>query len=205
MRSLWDKLKEYRYNHCCKQIMRTGKGKLFYNANSKLCLADTGKLILNDELHIGYNALIDNGRSTIIRVDDGAEISVNGKFKVYYGADIICFKNAKLFLNEGFINSDTKIRCFQSIIIGNGVKISHNVTIMDGDGHTIECEGYISQKPVVIENHVWIGTKATILKGVTIGEGAIVAAGAVVTKDVPPHSLVAGNPARVIRQNVSWR
>ena len=59
-------------------------------------------------------------------------------------------------------------------------------------------------RPIDIGNHVWIGSKANILKGIKIGEGAIVASGAVVTKDVPEHSLVAGDPAKVIRQNVEW-
>ena len=60
-------------------------------------------------------------------------------------------------------------------------------------------------KPIHIGNKVWICAKATILKGVTIGDGAIVAAGAVVTKDVPAYSLVAGNPTRVIKENVVWK
>jgi len=51
----------------------------------------------------------------------------------------------------------------------------------------------------VIEDDVWIGFKATILKGVTIGRGSVIAAGSVVTKDVPPYTLVAGNPAQIIR------
>lgn len=53
----------------------------------------------------------------------------------------------------------------------------------------------------MIHDNVWIGTRATILKGVTIGEGAIVAAGAVVTKNVPPHTLVGGVPAKIIKEN----
>ena len=53
--------------------------------------------------------------------------------------------------------------------------------------------------PVVIEDHVWIGFRAIVLKGVTVGRGAVVAAGAIVTKDVPPHSLVVGQPARPVR------
>ena len=56
-----------------------------------------------------------------------------------------------------------------------------------------------SKGPVVIGNNVWIGDKATILPGVTIGDGAVIAANAVVTKDVPAYSVVGGNPARVIK------
>lgn len=205
MKKISDKINEYVYNNRKKQVERFEKGKILCNAGTKFCLAETAKITLYDELHIGYNAFIDNGRSTILRIDDNAEVIVKGKFQAYYGADIICFKNATLTLEGGFINSDVKIRCFNSITIGKGAKISHNVTIMDGDGHIVEYAGYIPIKPIVIENHVWIGTKATILKGVRIGEGAIVAAGSVVTKDVPPHTLVAGNPAKVIKEDIKWK
>lgn len=205
MKKISDKIKEYLYNHKNKQIHCLEKGKLFYNTGTKLILAKTAKIILYDGLHMGYNALIDNGRSTILRLDENTELIVKEKFQVYYGADIICFKNSRLILGGGFINADVKIRCFNSITIGSGVKISHNVTIMDGDGHLLEYEGYIPVKPIVIEDHVWIGTKSTILKGVRIGEGSIVAAGSVVTRDVPPHTLVAGNPARVIKEGIQWK
>ena len=58
----------------------------------------------------------------------------------------------------------------------------------------------VAHAPVVIANKAWIGFNVTVLKGVTIGEGAVVAACAVVTKDIPPYSLVAGNPAQIIRK-----
>lgn len=58
--------------------------------------------------------------------------------------------------------------------------------------------------PISIGNHVWIGTNAIILKGVDIGDGAVVAAGAVVTRSVPPRCIVAGNPAKIVKENVEW-
>ena len=59
---------------------------------------------------------------------------------------------------------------------------------------------YAESKPIVIKDNVWIGRDCRILKGVTVGEGSIVALGAIVTKDVPPYTVVAGNPAKVVKQ-----
>ena len=86
------------------------------------------------------------------------------------------------------------------IYIGNDVLIAAGATLAS-QGHPI-CPprwGRVVSKPVRIGNEVWIGANATILPGVTIGDGSIVAAGAVVTHDVPSFSIVAGVPARVIR------
>jgi acetyltransferase-like isoleucine patch superfamily enzyme len=58
----------------------------------------------------------------------------------------------------------------------------------------------LSESPVVIENDAWIGCMSIVLKGITIGEGAIVGAGSVVTKPIPPYSIVAGNPAQIVRE-----
>lgn len=80
--------------------------------------------------------------------------------------------------------------------------ISENVTIRDDDGHTVA--GRPRQGKIVIGDNVWIGLNSIVLKNVTIGDGAIVAAGSVVTKDVAPATLVGGNPARLIRSEVSW-
>ena len=87
-----------------------------------------------------------------------------------------------------------------------GVKIGNNVDIAQEGNIWTEQHDYNSPtyasvcKPVRIEDYVWVATRATILPGVTIGKGAVVASGAVVTKDVPPLAIVAGVPARVIGQ-----
>ena len=86
------------------------------------------------------------------------------------------------------------------IEIGNSVSISHRVMLITG-GHDVQsCDFREEHRPIKIGDHVWIGAGATILKGVEIGEGSVVAAGAVVVKNVPPFSIVAGVPARVIGQ-----
>lgn len=76
--------------------------------------------------------------------------------------------------------------------------------IRDSNNRTIAYEGYVKDAPVVICDKVWIGARATILCGVTIGKGSIVAAGAVVTKDVPAYCLVGGVPAKILKTNIEW-
>jgi acetyltransferase-like isoleucine patch superfamily enzyme len=99
-----------------------------------------------------------------------------------------------------FINSGSIISASNCIRIGENVQIANQVIIMDGDFHGVEDREDWKVGEIVVEDDAWIASRAMILKGVTIGKGATVAAGAVVTKDVPPYTLVGGVPAKVIRQ-----
>lgn len=191
------------YNLFSNKVIRKG-GKLIPYRNSYFILHKTARIRLKGSLITNSNCIKSNGRSTILRMDNNSELNVDGVFSIYYGGDIVCFKNSKLTLGSGFCNSNVKIRCTESITIGNNVAISHDVTIMDSDAHNIYCEGYQMTKPVRIGNNVWIGSRAMILKGVNIGDGAIIAAGAIVTKDVPANCTVTGSPAKVIKENVKW-
>ena len=102
--------------------------------------------------------------------------------------------------DDTFINSGTSIGSLVSVTIGNHVAIGNYTLILDADYHNpLDHTKPGAKAPIVIHDYVWIGARATILKGVTIGTHAVVAAGAVVTKDVPPYAFVAGVPAKVIR------
>lgn len=95
-----------------------------------------------------------------------------------------------------------------AIDIGADSMLAYDVEVRNGDSHPIfdlgSGERINPARDVHIEDHVWIGGRASILKGVRIGQGAVVALGAVVSRDVPPHTLVAGVPARVIRTGIRW-
>lgn len=100
-----------------------------------------------------------------------------------------------------FINQCCTIYDMGGVDIADLVMIGPNVNIITA-GHALapsQRRAYVEAKPIVIEKNVWIATAATIIGGVTVGENSVVAAGAVVTKDVPPNSFVAGVPAKVIR------
>ncbi|WP_300747629.1 DapH/DapD/GlmU-related protein [Pseudomonas sp.] len=100
-----------------------------------------------------------------------------------------------------FIGSQCAFTGHAAIDLGDQVMIAHKVNLVTA-GHPVEPDkrkAYITAEPIAIETNVWIGAAATILPGVRIGAGSVVAAGAVVTHDVPPATLVAGVPATVIR------
>jgi acetyltransferase-like isoleucine patch superfamily enzyme len=102
----------------------------------------------------------------------------------------------RVFLNEGVYLS-----CVHEITIGDDVAIANDAYLTDSDSHGVEGRE-VRNAPIRIGNGVWIGARALILPGVTIGDRALVAAGSVVTRDVPHDTLVGGNPARVIRELV---
>lgn len=119
--------------------------------------------------------------------------------------------------SDCYVGEHSKIWSARSIIIGDRVLISHAVTILDNMTHPLEAgarhrhfrtiveAGHpkdidLGERPVEVEDDVWIGCQSVILRGVRIGRGAIVGAGSVVTKDVAPGVIVAGNPAKFIRE-----
>lgn len=138
------------------------------------------------------------------RLDHGSTFICKGSYKLYQGASLYVAPGAVLEFvgKKGFVNTNSTINCFEHIVIGDDCGIGDNVTICDSNHHSID--NHVVTSPVVIGNHVWICSNSFILPGVHIGDGAVVAAGAVVTEDVPPHCLVGGVPAKVLKQDINW-
>lgn len=99
------------------------------------------------------------------------------------------------------ISPGVRISAAQSIRIGDNCMLAANVYISDSDWHGLynRIRPFRCTKPVTIENNVWLGERVIVNKGVTIGENSVIGAGAVVTRNIPPNSVAAGNPARVIK------
>lgn len=130
-----------------------------------------------------------------------------------------CDKSTRARIEVGedvYLGDDVLISAMEEIIIERAVMVAHGVQILDNDSHPtdpderfahwrrirhgVKTPVRVASSPIQIREYAWIGLNSLIMKGVTVGEAAIVAAGAVVTRDVPPWTLVAGNPARVVRE-----
>ena len=162
------------------------------------------------------------GKGTIIegKIDirkPGGEISI-GNGCLILGAIVLETENSRVKIgNNVNLGGGTLIDCVCNITIEDDVLISYQCIIQDSDNHSTKYSirkndtadwmnnryhnwDVTPQKPVVLLKGAWIGARATILKGITIGEGSVVAAGSVVTKNVPDWTIVGGNPAKVIRE-----
>ena len=150
-----------------------------------------------------------------IRLKSKNRLSV-GSGSIVEGSLIFDRADAEISIGEDTFIGNSTLICAEKIEIGNDVLIAWGCTIVDHNSHSVSwtqrskdvSDWYRGEKdwtnvkraPVLIGNKVWLGLNAIVLSGVTIGEGAIVGAGSVVTKDVPPWTIVAGNPAKIIRE-----
>ncbi len=156
-------------------------------------------------------------RKNFIRLQKNSELHLGPNVSIMPGAYLSAWPNQHLIFEEDVATgTELYISTSCGLRISKGTMIGHQVTIMDYDGHPIfkRTDGVVleqdnpyggAMQPITIGPHVWIGFRCTILKGVTIGEGAIIGANSVVTRDIPPFTIAAGNPAKVILEEVQWR
>lgn len=149
-----------------------------------------------------------NRGKTSLKMGRESEMTFHGSARICNGCRITIEDGGKLVLGRDvFINENSRITACSEIRIGDGCWIGWDVNIIDTDFHKIignkEIKPFVSG--ISIEDHVWVGARAMILKGVTVGTGAVIAGGAIVTRDVPPGCLAAGNPARIIKENIEWK
>lgn len=103
--------------------------------------------------------------------------------------------------NNVFINYGSSLVASNCVVVGDDCLIGTHVMVMDCDFHRVEDKAWdTTGEPVILENRVWLGNRSIVLKGVRIGHDSVVAAGSVVTRDVPPRTVVAGVPARRVRE-----
>jgi acetyltransferase-like isoleucine patch superfamily enzyme len=189
----------------------TGLRKIANKIDKDSIDKDSNLYIFNENVIIHPSSKISQNRITLkkncsVTVDESSQID---------GSIFFDNENAKVLIGKRSFVSAMVVSA-KSIEIGDDVMIAWGTTIVDHNSHSISFSNrsedvanwlqgkkdwsHVKISPVRICDKVWIGFNAIILKGVTIGEGAVVGAGSVVTKDVPPWTIVAGNPARIIRE-----
>ncbi len=168
----WGKIKFWlNANWQLRKCSSVGK---WVRVNGRLHLFSEGEIVLGDRLLI-----LSHFARTVLACMPGGRLEIGDRTFINYGADIAATKLVK---------------------IGSDCLIGTHTIIMDNDFHGVNDRLSVPEaKPVIIGNNVWIGSRAIILPGVTIGEGSIVGAGSVVTKSIPPYSIAVGNPAKVIK------
>lgn len=151
----------------------------------------------------GYDPKKDNCRIHL----QNSVLRIIGNVSMYPGCILLALYGEITIRNGTEINAPTYVFAKRKVEIGEHCRIARGVTIMDSDFHKLatgDKKPIDNAREVIIGNHCWIGQNTIILKGVTIGAGAIVAAGSVVTKDVKERTLVGGVPAKIIQENVVW-
>ena len=175
-----------------------------------------GKLRKNKIKISGNNNILYIGKNSLLR---DSNIFIKGNNNIIYIGDDCVVNNTSIILdNEGSeirIGNKTSIAKTQivslepyKIEIGEDCMLSYDIEIRNTDSHKIydknTNERINEGSSINIGNHVWLGMRAVILKGVNIGHNSIVAAGSIVTKDVKANTIVSGNPAKQIKENVYW-
>lgn len=177
------------------------------------------KLIKDGNLYVSKSSIIDMCSVTIARPIKGTQNIQIGENSNISCRFVLLNPNAKVVVGSRvFIGGETLIFCYENITIEDDVMISWGCTITDTNAHSISASerlhdvldwnkgeqfknwSVVKNQPTVIKKQSWIGFNSTILKGVEVGEGAIVAAVSVVTKNVKPYTIVAGNPAMHIKE-----
>ncbi|MCW2779215.1 MAG: acetyltransferase [Frankiales bacterium] len=142
----------------------------------------------------GHLPVITNGRNIVL----GARTGFTGRL---LPAQLGASTSGRLVLGDRcFVNQGASVWAEESVVLGDHVLLGDHAAVYDTDFHEVEPGAGVRTAPVVLEDDVWLGRLATVTPGVRIGRGAVVAAGAVVTHDVAPFTLVGGVPARVVRE-----
>jgi acetyltransferase-like isoleucine patch superfamily enzyme len=172
--------------------------RLRLDRGARIVVPRGGRLLVGKHHAGGPPASLDLRRNARLTV------SGSGPVSVARGARILLLQGGHLELGgNSVINFSATITCLKQMSIGQGSGIGWNANLVDGNLHPLTVDGTPRpvHTPVIIGRRVWVGTGVTIV-GASIGDGAVIGAGSVVTEDVPGHFLAAGNPARIISKDI---
>jgi acetyltransferase-like isoleucine patch superfamily enzyme len=187
-------------------IKLTGKAGARIHPSTHLVMHNSRIIVENGVLSVGYLPGWANRDNSNIRLFNST-LHIRGNVDLRPGVEIWAMNATVAIGNGTVINGQTSIVSKAGVRIGAQCHIAKNTTIMDCDLHKHGVPGQNPRdiaKEVIIKDHCWVGQYVAILKGVTVGEGSIIGAHSVVTEDVEAHTIVAGVPARKVKENIIW-
>ncbi len=188
-----------------------GRGNLFQAEGTTLTNVELDIIGNDNRIILGQGGIFHNVRFRLR--GDGHYIEFGPNCRITRGA-ILWFEDDHCTLQVGQGTSMVEVHIAvtepgSKVLIGEDCMFANDIDIRSGDSHSIvdaaSGERLNFAEDVVIGNHVWIAPHVVVLKGVQIGDHSVVATGSIVTKSCPPNSLIAGNPARVVRTGISWK
>lgn len=192
---------------------------LFYTWFEKFLEKRNKKEVLKKALFEGKAQILHGAHINLMVDSIPSDIVIGDNFR-FFGGYIISQSHGKIHIGKNVkLGFGIKIGALKSITIEDGTSIADSVTIMDNNNHSVNPLDralmyqtdwnseyrrwkYSDSSPIVIGKNVWIGSNVRICKGVTIGDGAVIAACSVVTKNVPSNSVAAGNPAKIVKTDI---
>jgi len=170
---------------------------------NKIRISSSSKVELGENLKIVGSHITIKGTNNSLIIEDGTIIRnsileiVGENCKIHIKSACMIGDDCYLVVKESNVN----------LSIGKECGLSRNVKIMTSDGHPIyqNAKRINHAKDVVLEDNIWVADNVTILKGVHVGENSVLGIDSVVTKSVQKNSIVAGNPAKLIKENITWK
>lgn len=166
-----------------------------------------GSISLGGDLQFGGGTIRHVPVGSIIQIKKGGRLTTKGNIGMMYGACVEVHEGGELTIGDKFgANMGLTIICGGKITIGEDVMCGRHVTLRNSNGnHPMNIPGAKNSRPLIIGDHVWFCENSTVMNGVKIGSGAVIGSYAVVYDNVPANTLVMGNPAKVVMENVQWK
>lgn len=193
-------------NYFCKGVVRTDRSRIIPYKHAVIEIAHGAKIFLAEgDIEVGCDRIKDSKAETRIRLRKQAVWSSQGGCRLSYGVTIEVLPGALLDSKFFTMNSNSVLISAEKITLGQDVMIARNVVIYDSDFHSIlNQDGKVSNmpKPVIIGDHVWLGTNVIVLKGAKIGNDSIISAHAVLSSNIPEQTIYGEELTVKMRKNI---
>jgi acetyltransferase-like isoleucine patch superfamily enzyme/coenzyme F420-reducing hydrogenase beta subunit len=196
-------LKFIYYNFLCKNVKRMKHKFLIPYKGSCISIKKGAEVRLDGNLYLNTLRMRGSKAQCFLRVESGGKLHVIEKARFAFNSTIQVNQGACLKIGQMGTNANCNISCSNSIVIGYDVMVGRDVIIYDSNYHTTGTKN--KKRPVTIGNHVWIGTRAMIMQGSRIEDGAIISVNSWVTGKVKEKTMVSGMPAKMLMDNVQWK